>query len=149
MPVALLTRRAAVRGTLVTAVGAAAGYLAARTRAAARGRPGTTAANAYGRPAGSPGRLLLPLSQLPSGGGVVLADDGVVLTRTPAGDVHAFSPVCTHQGCTVDKVSNGTIRCPCHGSTFDASTGAVTGGPAPSPLPTIAVAVRDAAVYRA
>jgi len=70
-----------------------------------------------------------------------------VLTRTVDGELHAFSAVCTHQGCTVDRVADGTIDCPCHGSRFDALTGAVTHGPATIPLPPVAVVVRDGQVY--
>jgi len=61
--------------------------------------------------------------------------------------VHGFSSVCTHQGCTVGSVANDVITCPCHGSHFNAQTGAVISGPAPRPLPAIAVVVRDGAVY--
>jgi nitrite reductase/ring-hydroxylating ferredoxin subunit len=43
------------------------------------------------------------------------------------------SAICTHQGCQLDS-SGGGLVCPCHGSRFNASTGAVTGRPANSPL---------------
>jgi len=33
--------------------------------------------------------------------------------------------------------------CPCHGGTYDARTGQVTGGPPPSPLPSITVQVSN------
>jgi Rieske Fe-S protein len=35
----------------------------------------------------------------------------------------------------MNKVANGTIACPCHGSEFTITNGAVVTGPAPSPLP--------------
>ena len=94
----VLSRRAALRASLVTALGGVAGYLVARNSAAARAKAGTTAANAYGATTGQGGRLLASLDQVPSGGGVILSSEPVVLTRTPAGEVHAFSAVCTHQG---------------------------------------------------
>lgn len=54
-----------------------------------------------------------------------------------AGNVVAYSGVCTHQGCLVEGYEKGPQRllCPCHQSEFDPSQGAkVTGGPAPSRL---------------
>ena len=143
----VLSRRGVVRGTVVSAIGGVAGYLVARGSAAANSPAGTTAANAYGAPAGTGGRLLVPLDGIPRGGGVILKDPAIVLTRTPADDVHGFSAVCTHQGCTVAAVTDGTIDCPCHGSQFDATTGAVRTGPATSPLPPVAVVVRAGHVY--
>ena len=68
----------------------------------------------------------------------------------PSGDaVVAFSATCTHQGCQVDSVHNGQIGCPCHGSAFDATTGAVLAGPARRPLSKVAVVVKDDSVYTA
>jgi Rieske Fe-S protein len=144
-----LSRRGVVRGSVVTTIGGVVGYLAARTSAAARTPAGTTAANAYGAPAGTGGRLLVSLEGVPRGGGVILTNPPVVVTRAATGDVHAFSAVCTHQGCTVAAVTGGTIDCPCHGSRFDATTGAVRAGPATSPLPPVAVVVRAGKVYTA
>ena len=46
----------------------------------------------------------------------------------------AFSAVCTHVGCIVNKVANGTIDCPCHGSEFTITNGTVVTGPAMAPL---------------
>ena len=63
--------------------------------------------------------------------------------------MHAFSATCTHQGCTVGPVRDGRIVCPCHGSEFDARTGAVVRGPATRPLPQVRVVVRDGAVFTA
>jgi thiosulfate dehydrogenase [quinone] large subunit len=51
-------------------------------------------------------------------------------------------------GCEVNQVSDGKIKCPCHFSVFDASTGAVVSGPAPAPLPKVAVTVSDGQVLR-
>jgi Rieske Fe-S protein len=142
-----LTRRSALRGTLVALVGAVAGYAAARNSSAARAKRGTTAANAYGAATDLGGRLLAPVDKVPQGGGLVLSDPPIVLTLTSSGDVHAFSAVCPHQGCNVDKVANGKIDCPCHGSQFDAETGEVVTGPATSGLPPISVVVQKGSVY--
>jgi Rieske Fe-S protein len=95
----------------------------------------------------SGGQFLVSLDQLPSQGGVVLAQRAVVLTRDAGGAVHGFSAICTHLGCTVDSVQNGTIMCPCHGSRFNADTGAVVMGPATRPLPAVSVAVHGNGVY--
>jgi Rieske Fe-S protein len=142
-----LTRRGALRGSAVALLGAVAGYLAARDSTAARGPRGATVANAYGPATADGGRMLVALDQVPVGGGVVLGKEKVVVTRPAPDDVRAFSAVCTHQGCTVDTVADGTIDCPCHGSSFDAETGAVRRGPAARPLPTVAVVVRSRKVF--
>ena len=54
-----------------------------------------------------------------------------------AGNVVAYSAICTHQGCLVEGYEKAQQRllCPCHQSEYDPSDGAkVTGGPAPSRL---------------
>jgi thiosulfate dehydrogenase (quinone) large subunit len=52
----------------------------------------------------------------------------------------AFSAICTHAGCTVGFDQSATeFVCPCHGSIYNALTGAVIKGPAPLPLPSIGV----------
>jgi nitrite reductase/ring-hydroxylating ferredoxin subunit len=43
---------------------------------------------------------------------------------------------CTHLGCRIDKVKDGKLVCPCHGSTFD-MTGKPIKGPANKSLPTL------------
>ncbi|MBO9555660.1 MAG: Rieske (2Fe-2S) protein [Cellulomonas sp.] len=96
---------------------------------------------------GSAQDRLAPLTDVPDGGGVVLADLKVVLTREGSA-VHGFSAVCTHQGCLVRDVRGGEIHCPCHGSAFDAATGEVVQGPATRPLPPVGVEVRDGEVVR-
>jgi len=53
-------------------------------------------------------------------------------------NIVAYSRICTHVGCPVGLYEQTThhLLCPCHQSTFDASTGAtVIFGPAPRPLP--------------
>jgi Rieske Fe-S protein len=101
--------------------------------------PPTTA-----KPAGT---RLASVSDVPAGGGVVLSGQNIVLTNT-GGTIHGFSSTCTHQGCTVGGVSGGTINCPCHGSRFDAASGAVAAGPAQRALPAVRVVVQDGVVYK-
>lgn len=103
----------------------------------ATGATGAASGSAGGGSAGA----LAATSEIPVGGGKVFAAKKVVVTQPEAGTFKAFSAVCTHQQCVVDQVANGTISCPCHGSTFSAKDGSVTGGPAPSPLPAESIKV--------
>ncbi|MEU6272246.1 Rieske (2Fe-2S) protein [Streptomyces populi] len=86
-------------------------------------------------PKASSGRQLTTTGAVPVGGGTIFKDQKVVVTQPAKGDFKAFSAVCTHQGCLVDKVADGTIDCPCHGSRFSVEDGAVKNGPATRPLP--------------
>ena len=73
-------------------------------------------------------------SSLKSVGGAVSVN-GVIVIHTNAGAYSALSATCTHAGCTVGYDSrSATIICPCHGGTYNASTGAVISGPPPSAL---------------
>jgi Rieske Fe-S protein len=115
--------------------------------APASAAPSATTGGAPATSATPTGKRLAALSDVPTSGGVILKSDKIVVTRDAAGDVHAFSAVCTHQGCLVSSVAGGTISCPCHGSKFNANTGAPTHGPAATPLPSIPVTVQNGAVY--
>jgi Rieske Fe-S protein len=137
-----------IPGLLVTVASGIAGFFVAKNSAAADPKPVTAAANAAGGAAGG-GQRLAGADEVPPDGGLILKDAEVVLTRNATGDVVGFSAICTHQGCTVESVENGTINCPCHGSRFDAHTGVPVRGPASSPLPPIEVVVRDGAVFTA
>jgi Rieske Fe-S protein len=81
------------------------------------------------------GTVLGVTSDIPVGGGAIYTAAKVVVTQPASGQYQAFSAVCTHVGCLVNKVTSGTIDCPCHGSEFKITNGAVVAGPAPSPLP--------------
>ena len=75
------------------------------------------------------------------GGGTIIADEGIVITQPTEGDFKAFDATCTHQGCQVGEVSDGTINCPCHGSQFSIEDGSPEGGPATAPLKEVAIKV--------
>ncbi|MEU9444916.1 Rieske (2Fe-2S) protein [Streptomyces sp. NPDC048304] len=81
-------------------------------------------------------------SDIPEGGGKVFKDQKVVVTQPKKGDFKAFSAICTHQGCTVNRVAGGTIDCPCHGSRFRIADGSVAHGPATRPLPPKSIKVQ-------
>jgi Rieske Fe-S protein len=143
---AALNRRAMLVGTCAAGCAALAGcatysagapqpQVAPQPSAAPAPDPGGTAAPA---PAAPP---LVSTAEVPVGGGVVLTAQQVVVTQPTAGEYKAFSTTCTHQGCEVNEVADGQIVCPCHGSYFAIADGAVTDGPAESPLPEKAITV--------
>jgi Rieske Fe-S protein len=84
--------------------------------------------------AGSAAALRIPLSDIPVGGGVIRADDKVVVTQATAGTYKAFSAVCQHQGCIVATIQGKNIVCPCHGSAYSIVDGSVVNGPTTKPL---------------
>jgi Rieske Fe-S protein len=88
-----------------------------------------------GSGSGTNAEVLAATSAIPVGSGKIFSAQKVVVTQPSSGEFKAFSAVCTHMGCIVNQISNGTIDCPCHGSQFSIKDGSVVGGPAPSPLP--------------
>jgi Rieske Fe-S protein len=114
-------------------------------------QPATSAAAPAGSGSGAAAApaALASTSDVPVGGGKILADKKIVLTQPKSGEFHGFSAVCTHAGCTVGSVSDGTINCPCHGSRFNISTGAVVNGPASSPLPAVTIKVQGTSIVQA
>ena len=78
-----------------------------------------------------PADTIAKAADVPVGGGVVV--DETVVTQPTAGVFKGFSSTCTHAGCTVRDVADGTINCPCHGSKFNLD-GTVANGPAARPL---------------
>jgi Rieske Fe-S protein len=142
-----VSRRGLIRGAVVTVGAGIAGFAVANTSSYAQRKRATAAANANGY-GGTPKRKqLTALSAVPVGGGVVLANQDIVVTRDNAGAVHAFSATCTHQGCQVTDVANGQIICPCHGSRFNLQTGDPVAGPASRPLPSVAVTVEGGSIF--
>ena len=65
-----------------------------------------------------------------------------ILVRTAAGELRAFSAVCTHLNCTVQyRPDFGQIWCACHNGHFDLN-GKNVEGPPPRPLETFVVNAR-------
>lgn len=76
-------------------------------------------------------------------------DAPAVLIRGEDGAYRAFSKVCTHAGCPVAlyRRASQQLICPCHQSIFDVNDAAKNiSGPAPRPLPALALGV-DAEGY--
>jgi Rieske Fe-S protein len=96
------------------------------------------------RPLGA--AALAATADVPVGSGLIV--DDVVLTQPSAGVFKAFSTVCTHAGCAVSKIAEGTIDCPCHGSKFNLD-GTVAKGPASRPLEPKDIAVEGTSIVRA
>ena len=116
-----------------TAIAAAVAFTAACASSSTDGA-GTASA-----PSG--GGATVKTSDVPEGGGTILQSKQIVVTQPSAGTYKAFSALCTHEGCLVTSVQNNTIQCPCHGATFSALDGSVTGGPAPTALPSVPLTV--------
>jgi Rieske Fe-S protein len=89
------------------------------------------------------GTLLGDVSEIPVGEGKIFAAEKVVVTQPTEGTYKAFSAVCTHLGCILDKVENGKIYCPCHGAIFDVANGAAVAGPTTVSLPGEKITVTD------
>ena len=81
-----------------------------------------------------PTPLALP-AELPQG---LSVSGSAIVHRAADGSVQAWSARCTHLGCRLDRVVDGVVVCPCHGSRFDAA-GRVLAGPATRPLQALRV----------
>ena len=61
------------------------------------------------------------------------------------GTFYAFDDTCTHMACSLagGDLEETTVICPCHGSEFDVTSGAVLQGPAREPVGTYETRVED------
>ncbi len=143
---------AASRRAMLACAGAAcAATLAGCARYSSKGGigGGQSAPGSPG-PAGSNGSgALATTSEIPVGGGKILTAQKIVITQPQAGSFDAFTAICTHAGCTVSTVADGTIDCPCHGSKFSISDGSVVNGPATAPLARISIKLQGNSIAQA
>ncbi|MER8016579.1 Rieske (2Fe-2S) protein [Streptomyces griseoluteus] len=109
--------------------------------------PSGDSASASASSGSGDGQALGSVSEIPVGGGKIFAAQKVVVTQPEKGMYKAFSAICTHQGCTLNKVADGTMDCPCHGSRFRVSDGSVAHGPATEPLPAKEIMVHGNTVH--
>jgi thiosulfate dehydrogenase (quinone) large subunit len=131
-------------------LGAGLGAVTVLTGVAAAGA--TLARGAYRRPPApvAEGMEIAGAAALAPGEALVYPDPTAgtpdILVRDPSGALTAFSAICTHAGCEVGY-RDGRLVCPCHGGIFNASTGAVEGGPPPTPLAVRRIEERGGRVY--
>lgn len=149
-----LTRRHVVTVGAAAAVGAAGvttlaacGGSSSGTGTSASTSTGAAADPSSASPSASSGAgsavALAKVSDVPVGGAISAnSAEGkpIILSQPTAGDIVAFSAICTHMGCTVAP-AGAQLKCPCHGSVYKASDGSVVNGPAPNPLAPFNVSV--------
>ena len=124
-----------------------AGITPAAPGSAAPAGAGAGSSAAGGASSAPAANALAATSQIPVGSGMIFSGPQVVVTQPSAGEFKAFSAVCTHMGCIVNQISNGTIDCPCHGSQYSITTGNVVAGPAPKPLPAKQIKVSGGSIF--
>jgi thiosulfate dehydrogenase [quinone] large subunit len=149
------TAAAAVAGLVLGGAAAALGRLAGGTKnnpgTALSAPPSSAPPSQAGPTAGESGSshpagtAIGPAKDVPVGGAASFTDprtgDPSIVIQAKAGKFVAFDAVCPHAGCTVgyDQTA-AVIVCPCHGSQFNAATGAVESGPAATGLTPIVIA---------
>jgi Rieske Fe-S protein len=146
-----MSRRVLIRGAALTGVAvpvlAACGSDDANQNGDGNAADSPDAADSPESPdEGAEGGATVLTSDVPVGGGTILAEEMVVVTQPTEGEFMAFSAVCTHQGCPVQSVRDGTINCQCHGSSFAIEDGSVANGPATRPLESKSVTVEGDSV---
>jgi Rieske Fe-S protein len=133
-------------GLAATALTACSTYGKKPAAASASAAPASAPATSGSPGAPAPAAALAKIADVPVGSGVIV--DDIVVTQPTAGVFKGFSSVCTHAGCNVSKIENGTIDCPCHGSKFSIKDGSVVNGPASSPLAPVAIKVDGTSIVK-
>jgi Rieske Fe-S protein len=138
-----ISRRTALAGGIT-----GAGILTLTACGGSSGGSADTAGGSRTDPGSS--STLATLDSITVGEAVAAQLDGkpVLVSRPTASSAACFSAICTHQGCTVAPAGRH-LQCPCHGSVYDAATGAVISGPAPRALDRIPVVVDSGKVVPA
>jgi thiosulfate dehydrogenase [quinone] large subunit len=150
---AAATAAAAAGSLIIGGIAAGLGRLAggtARTGSAPVHRMRTARAGHSRTPTATPGKhhagtAIGPASRVRVGQAASFQDpstgDPAIVLQPRAGRFLAFDAVCPHAGCVVAFAAAAELFvCPCHGSEFNTSTGAVVRGPAATGLTRIAVA---------
>jgi len=127
--------------------GATTATSAAPVASAPTGSQASSSPGSSGSAGGVAAGALSGTGAIPVGGGKIFPSQLVVVTQPSAGQFKAFSAVCTHMGCTVSQIANGRIDCPCHGSEYSITDGAVLAGPAPKPLPAKQIKVTGDSIF--
>ena len=147
----MATAAAAVASMAVAGLAAGLGRLAhgttsrnQTTTALSSPTPAPTAASSHSPGSAVTGTAIGPAKDVPVGQAASFTDprtgDPSLVIQPKAGVFVAFDAVCPHAGCTVEyDPSAKVIACPCHGSQFNAATGAVEVGPAVTGLTKISV----------
>ncbi len=152
-----LTRRQVVVGTAAAAAAGVGGLAVAGAAigigraaggakpppAAATLTPGTTPTSSTG--SHPPGKPIGSAKDVPVGGSAAFTDPEThlpsLVIQLERGHFVAFDAVCPHEGCTVGYLeSQKIIACPCHGSEFNPTNGALIQGPATRGLRELTIA---------
>ena len=138
-----MTRRGALAaGATVAGAAALAGCGSGKSNSPLSSSSSSSSASA------AAGQPLTKLADIAVGGAVsaTLSDGSpIIVSRPTATTAVCFSAKCTHMSCTVQP--KGTLlQCPCHGSQYNPTTGAVLRGPAPRALAPVPVHVADGEV---
>ena len=99
-----------------------------------------------------PEKPVASLPLLPPGGSMLFRypteQDPCILIRQPAGELAAYSQVCTHLSCAViHRPRQNDLLCPCHHGIFDAVDGRPVAGPPTRRLPRILLEQRGNEVF--
>jgi Rieske Fe-S protein len=128
----------------------AAGIAVAGTAGLAAVAGCATTSSSAATPKSTGPQVLATVASIPVGNAVSATLDGkpILISQPTAGNIVAFTAICTHQGCTVSPAGK-EFQCPCHGSVYNAATGAVIQGPAQRALAAIPIKVSGGDVFSA